>query len=183
MTKPKLIALSLFVLIFVIATATLLSYHKNSANVSSLLNKTSQHTARTSDQSTQSTSGQTGKHISSSIPLAANLPSGVRASTIESAQGKDGKISVIAISDGKTFSLIFEAKLADPGNNQSYTAWIAKSNSDTNPLKLGELKKDNETYNISFSNEGDFSAYRWAIVTLQDGDGAALGPRILEGSF
>ena len=111
------------------------------------------------------------------------MPSGVSAYSIGPVDGQQGKATVIAVSDGKTFSLVLEAKLADPPQGQFYAAWLAKNPSDKNLLKLGRLQKDKDSYSISFNQDGDFSLYKVAIVTLETNEDGKPETKILEGAF
>lgn|SRR3990167_4456630 len=176
--KPLILALVILVLIVVVA-AIVLTFGRKSVE---------QKSGTGSEQSSQSPinpSDQdlTTEEASSPIPLVSNLPSGVSASAIGAVEGKSGKANVIAVSDGKTFSLVLEAKLADSPQGQFYTAWLSKSTDDKNPFKLGKLQKDKSSYSISFNQDGDFSSYKIAIVTLETNDDNNAEIKILEGAI
>ena len=176
--RPLILALVVLVLIVIVATGIFKFGIKSSQQKSGT-------GPEQSGQSQTSPSDQdlTTEEVSSPIPLVSNLPSGVRASAIGEVEGKSGKANIIAVSDGKTFSLVLEAKLEDPPQGQFYDAWIGKSSDDKNPLKLGKLQKDNSSYSISFNKDGDFSSYKIAIVTLETVDDNNAEDRILEGTI
>ncbi len=179
--KQRFTALGLLILIIVLIAGTaLLSNFRKQVNILKTASNTKQ---KNQYQTSRFANDQAVQKINSPSPLASNLPKGVVANAIGPVEGKQGKASIIAVSDGKTFNLVLEAKLADPPAGQFYEAWIGKSGSDNNLLRLGKLNKNNDSYTVSFSKDGDFSAYKVAVVTLEKNEGDKPETIILEGAF
>lgn len=180
-SKQRPIALKIMILLLIlVVTGILLFYFKKPPGISKSLSSREQ---TGQSQTSQSAQGSAPNEASSPIPLISNLPRGVAASSIGPVEGKSGNAKVIAVSNGKTFSLILEAQLADPSNNQFYEAWLAKNSNDDNLLKLGKLQKSDNSYSISFNQDGDFSEYKIAVVTLETIEDDRSETKILEGSF
>src|SRR3989344_3716923 len=179
--KQKLVGPGLLVMVLILTVAIILLFHfKKPVDIAKSFDKIEQ---AGQNQTSQSAQDSAINEAGSSIPLVSNLPSGVSASAIGPVEGKSGKANVIAVSDSKTFSLVLEAKLTDPPQGQFYVAWLAKSSGDKNLLKLGKLQKDKDSYSISFNQDGDFSSYKVAIVTLETNDDNNAEVKILEGAI
>jgi hypothetical protein len=182
-SKQKLPVLATLGAILILAAlAVLLFYFKKPSAFSNVINKENR-SGQNENQTSQPAQNFNAGQNSTPMPLASNLPAGVAADALPPVEGKSGSAKVIALSDGKTFSLALEAKLTDAPQGQFYTAWLAKSGDDKNPLKLDKLQKDNDVYTLSFGQDGDFSAYKIAIVSLETKDDNILETKILEGTL
>ncbi len=180
--KKKSVVFVIFILILVLIVSAAVSNFQKKSSIGR--QKVTDEIQRVNQiQASQSAQNLQNEKKIFPTPLVSNLPSGVSANVIGSIDGKAGKATVIAVSDKGIFSLVLEAKLTDPPQGQYYVAWLGKNKDDKNLLKLGKLQKDKDSYNISFSQDGDFSAYKVAVVTLEKNEGDKPETIILEGAF
>lgn len=139
--------------------------------------------AQVSSEATDSADSKTIKTREGTLSVPKNLPEGVSINNLKSADNSDASANFIAVADGKTFALIVEASIKDPGSGKSYWAWIAKDNDFKNVYKVGKLEKNNNFYSINLSQNGDFTAYKYVIVTEEANDDNKPETKILEGSL
>jgi len=134
-------------------------------------------------KSTNQGEDQNQQASSSSLNLAKNLPQGVNAISLKSTGNIKGDATIIAVSDGDNFSLVVEAKLPDPVQGTSYFAWLEKEKGSSDLYKVGKLQKQNTVYALSFNKSGDFSAYKFVLVSSEINDDNKAETRVLEGAL
>jgi len=176
--NKKIILLATAIVVVCLVAVGILVANKKGVSNNPILDRAKFQTLQSPTENSQDNISATG---SAQIPN--NLPPGVSIVTLRAVNGKQGNASVIAVNDGKNFSLVLEATLADPSAGQNYTAWIAKSSTSADLMMLGKLEKNDGKYSISFSKTGDFTAYKLVVVTLQIDNSDKPQTRVLEGSL
>lgn len=119
----------------------------------------------------------------SQITVSENLPEGVNAGTLKSTESGKVEASLVSISEGDFFTLAVEAKIGDPAAGQNYTVWLAENLSSGNLYKLGQLEKNEDVWGKAFTETGNFSKYKFAVITLETNDDGNAEKRLFEGEL
>jgi len=181
--RKQLIVIVLSVVVIVFLGSVVFLKGRGSGQTKSQTNVEVSPPAQVSDEATDSADSKTIKTREGSLSIPKNLPEGVSINNFKSVDDSGVSANFIAVVDGKTFALIVEAQLKDPASGTSYWAWIAKDNEFKNVYKVVKLEKNNNVYSINFSQNGDFTAYKYIMVTSEVSDDDKPETKVLEGSF
>lgn len=106
--------------------------------------------------------------------------------TLKAVEGYSGSGTATRIFANGTFTHTVSASIADPASGKFYEGWLVNMSLSPKFFSTGKLKKDGNTYKLTYTAEKDYTEYNTVVITEEteaNGLDGVPEAHVLEGSF